>query len=152
MEKTLEEIAFEINNANSKMIFLIGEFDEFFAHNLAVDFNYSYLDFNSFLKENQIDSNLFKGKEKETTIHISIEKWTQKKAYDEQKGTVLIDGFDLGKIDTLLTKSLLNRELIYLSKNSSKLKTNLVFIVDNNIPLEKQVLPKILEHCTIIEK
>ena len=72
-------------------------------------------------------------------------------AYSEQKPTIIIDGFDLSKIDTLLTKSLLNQELMYLSKNNQKLKTKLVFIVDiTNKTLEEQVLQKILVNCKII--
>ncbi|HUU78024.1 MAG TPA: hypothetical protein VMX55_06725 [candidate division Zixibacteria bacterium] len=151
MDRSLEEIAFEINNSTNKMIILEGVIGEFDAHNLANDFNYSYLDFDSFLKDNKIDSRLFKGPEKETNIRISIDNWTQKVAYAEQKGTIIIDGFDLRKIDTLLTKSLLNQELLYLSKNNFKLKTNLVFVINTaEISLENQILPKILENCKII--
>ncbi|NHJ05062.1 MAG: hypothetical protein EAX90_09575 [Candidatus Heimdallarchaeota archaeon] len=151
MDRSLEEIAFEINNSPNKMIILAGVIGEFDAHNLANDFGYSYLDFDSFLKDNKIDSRLFKGPEKETNIRISIDNWTQKVAYAEQKGTIIIDGFDLRKIDTLLTKSLLNQELLYLSKNNFKLKTNLVFVINTaEISLENQILPKILANCKII--
>lgn len=151
MEKSLEEIALEIDHTNNKMIFLSGQFEEFLAFNLANDFNYSYLDFESFLQENQIDSNLFDGTDRETHIRISIDQWTQRMAYKEQKDTIIIDGFNLKRVNTLLTKSLLNQELLHLSKNNAKLKTNLVFLVDTtNSPLEKQILPKILENSKVI--
>ena len=146
-----EQIAYEIENSENKVIFIAGSFEEFFAFNLANDNNYSYLDFDSFLKVNQIDSRLFKGNEKETNIRISIDNWTQKMAYAEQKGTIIIDGFNLTNIETLLAKSLLNQEMLYLSKNNQKLKTKLVFIVDTtNQTLEDQVLAKILTNCKII--
>ena len=152
MEKSLEEVALQINNSDNKMIIVAGAISDFDAHNLANDFNYSYLDFDSFLKENQIDSRLFKGPEKETNIRISIDDWTQRTAYKEQKGTIVIDGFDLSKIDTLLTKSLLNQELMHLSKNNQKLKTNLVFMINTSEKsLKDQIMPKILINCKIIE-
>lgn len=146
-----EQIANEINNTENKVIFLVGSFEKFFAFNIANDFNYSYLDFDSFLKDNQIDSRLFTGPEKETNIRISIDNWTQKMAYAEQKGTIIIDDFNLNNIDTLLTKSLLNQEMLYLSKNNDRLKTKLVFVVDTTEnTLEDQVLAKILTNCKII--
>ncbi|MFW9923542.1 MAG: hypothetical protein ACFFDW_09695 [Candidatus Thorarchaeota archaeon] len=151
MDKSLEELALEINHSDNKMIFLSGQFEEFLGFNLANDFNYSYLDFESFLQENQIDSNLFDGTDRETHIRISIDQWTQRMAYKEQKDTIIIDGFNLKRVNTLLTKSLLNQELMHLSKNNAKLKTNLVFIVDTtNSPLDKQILPKILEYSKVI--
>ncbi len=146
-----EQIANEINETENKVIFIAGIFEEFFAFNIANDFNYSYLDFDSFLKDNKIDSRLFTSSEKETNIRISIDNWTQKKAYAEQKGTIIVDDFNLNNIDTLLTKSLLNQEMLYLSKNNDRLKTKLVFIVDTKEnTLEDQVLDKILTNCKII--
>jgi len=146
-----EQIAYEIENSDNKVIFIAGSFEEFFAFNLANDNNYSYLDFDSFLKVNQIDSKLFKGNEKETKIRISIDNWTQKMAYAEQKGIIIIDGFNLTNIETLLAKSLLNQEMLYLSKNNQKLRTKLVFMVDTtDKTLEDQVLTKILTNCKII--
>lgn len=146
-----EQIANEINNTENKVIFLAGTFKEFFAFNIANDFNYSYLDFDSFLKDNKIDSRLFKGSEKETNIRISIDNWTQKMAYVEQKGTIIVDDFNLNNIDTLLTKSLLNQEMLYLSKNNDRLKTKLVFVIDTTVhTLEDQVLNKILTNCKIV--
>jgi len=151
MALSLEEIGNEIETSESKVIFVAGSFGEFFAFNLAQDFNYSYLDFDSFLTVNQIDSRLFKGAEKETKIRISIDNWTQKMAYAEQKGTIIIDDFNLTNIETLLAKSLLNQEMLYLSKNNQKLRTKLVFIVDTTQQtLEDQVLGKILTNCKII--
>ncbi len=151
MTSNPEQIANEINDAENKVIFLAGSFEEFFAFNIANDFNYSYLDFDSFLKENKIDSRLFTGPEKETNIRISIDKWTQKIAYTEQKGTIIVDDFNLNNIDTLLTKSLLSQEMLYLSKNNDRLKTKLVFVVDTTVnTLEDQVLAKILTNCLII--
>ena len=146
-----EQIANEINNSENKVIFIAGSFEEFFAFNLANDNNFSYLDFDSFLEENQIDSRFFKGAEKETKIRISIDRWTQKMAYAEQKGTIIIDDFNLNNIETLLAKSLLNQEMLYLSKNNDKLRTKLVFVVDTTEQtLEDQVLAKILTNCNII--
>jgi len=153
MSKSPDDISFEISNSENKMIFLVGVFKDFTAYNLAVDYNYSYLDFNSFLKENRIDSQHFQKDDaaRTSSINISIDQWTQKVAYREQKGTIIIDGFDPGKIPDLLTKSLLMQELLYLSKNSSKLQTHLVFIIDlKNGALEEQILPKILEQGFII--
>ncbi len=153
MSKTPEDISFEIANSENKMIFLVGVFKDFTAYNLAIDYNYSYLDFNSFLKESKIDSQHFQKNDavRTSSINISIDQWTQKIAFREQKGTIIIDGFDPRKIPDLLTKSLLMQELLYLSKNSSKLQTHLVFIIDlKNGALEEQILPKILENGYII--
>lgn len=149
----VNEITFEINNAKNKMIFLTGIFEGFSAYNLAVDNNYSYLDFDSFLKENKIDSEHFRSSDatRSTGIIISIDQWTKKVAYKEQKGTIIIDGFDPGKLPDLLTKSLLMQDLLHLSKNNAKLKTNLVFIInEKNGALEDQILPKILSNSQII--
>ncbi len=153
MSKNPEEISFEIKNSENKMIFLVGVFKDFTAYNFSVDLNYSYLDFNSFLQENRIDSQHFQKADsmREASIKISIDKWTQKVAHREQKGTIIIDGFDPKKIPDLLTRSLLMQELLYLSKNSSKLQTHLVFVIDlKNGALEEQILPKILEQGFII--
>ncbi len=153
LKLNIDEIVFKINNTDNKMIFLTGIFEGFSAYNLAIDNNYSYLDFNSFLKENRIDSEHFKSSDasRTTGIIISIDQWTHKTAYKEQKATIIIDGFDPKKIPDLLTKSLLMQDLLYLSKNNPKLKTNLVFIIDEkNGALEEQILPKILINSHII--
>ncbi|MBN1330999.1 MAG: hypothetical protein JXA54_16120 [Candidatus Heimdallarchaeota archaeon] len=153
MTLDLDYISLQINNSDSKLIFLTGSFVEFAAYNFAVDYNYSYLDFNMFLKENKIVSDYFKTSDatRQTNITISIDTWTQKIAYKEQKPTIIIDGFDPRKIPDLLTKSLLMQELLYLSKNSLKLKTNLVFFINTDInPIEQQILPKILMNSKII--
>ena len=153
MSKNPDEISFEIKNSENKMIFLVGVFKDFTAYNFAVDLNYSYLDFNSFLQENRIDSQHFQKADsaREASIRISIDQWTQKVAHREQKGTIIIDGFDPEKIPDLLTRSLLMQELLYLSKKSSKLQTHLVFVIDlKNGALEEQILPKILEQGVII--
>ena len=109
MPKSPDEIAFEIANSENKVVFLVGIFKEFTAHNFSIDYNYSYLDFNSFLKENKIDSQHFQKDDavRKSSINISIDQWTQKVAFREQKGTIIIDGFDPRKIPDLLTKSLL---------------------------------------------
>ncbi len=153
MSKNPDDISFEIKNSENKMIFLVGVFKDFTAYNIAVDFNYSYLDFDSFLRENRIESQHFQKADsiREASIKISIDQWTQKVAYREQKETIIIDGFDPKKIPDLLTRSLLMQELLYLSKNSSKLQTHLVFVIDlKNGALEEQILPKILENGNII--
>ncbi|NHJ84128.1 MAG: hypothetical protein FK734_01615 [Asgard group archaeon] len=149
----LDSIALQINNTDNKLIFLAGSFSDFVAYNFAVEYHYSYLDFNMFLKENKIVSDLFKTSDatRQTNITISIDAWTQKIAFKEQKPTIVIDGFDPRKIPDLLTKSLLMQELLYLSKNSMKLKTNLVFFINTDIaPLEHQILPKIIMNSKII--
>ena len=153
MSKSPDDISFEIRNSENKLIFLVGAFKDFIAYNFTVDYNYSYLDFDSFLQENKIDSQHFQKSDaaKARSIKISIDQWTQKVAHREQKGTIIIDGFDPKKIPDLLTKSLLMQELLYLSKNSSKLQTHLVFIIDlKNGALEEQILPKIIENGFII--
>ena len=107
-----------------------------------------------FLKVNNIDSTHFKGTDASRTlnININIESWTQKVAFKEQKSTIIIDGYSPDKMPDYLTKSLLMQELLYLSKNSSKLKANLVFIIDlSNGLLENQILPKILPNCNVIK-
>ncbi|RLI67504.1 MAG: hypothetical protein DRO63_04575 [Candidatus Gerdarchaeota archaeon] len=151
--KTTEEIAFEVNNSNKKLIFVVGYLDNFTAHNFANDNDYSHLEFEHFLKVNNIDSRYFKetDKSRQTTIPISIESWTQKIAYQEQKDTVVINGFNPQALPDLLTKSLLMQELLYLSKNDYRLKTNLVFFINlTNGALEEQILPKILQNSKII--
>jgi len=151
MGMTEEDIAFEINNTDNKMIFLFGVFDDFQMHNFAINNNYSYLDFNSFLIENKITKEMFKDAANENKILINIDRWTQRIAYKEQKGTVIIDGFNPKKIESYLIKSLLMQDLIYLSKNNQKLKTNIVFVIDmKHGALEEQVMPKILEYSKII--
>lgn len=153
MSRNPDDISFEIINSENKMIFLVGVFKDFTAFNFATDYNYSYLDFNSFLKENKIDSQHFQKNDavRTASINISIDQWTQKVAFREQKGTIIIDGFDPSKIPDLLTRSLLMQELLHLSKNSAKLKTHLVFIIDlKNGALEEQIIPKILVNGHII--
>lgn len=153
MSRNLDDISFEIINSENKMIFLVGVIEDFTGYNFATDYNYSYLDFDSFLKENRIDSQHFQKNDasRTTSINISIDQWTQKVAFREQKGTIIIDGFDPTKIPDLLTRSLLMQELLHLSKNSAKLKTHLVFIIDlKNGALEEQIPSKILVHGHII--
>ncbi|MBK5114041.1 MAG: hypothetical protein KGD59_13665 [Candidatus Heimdallarchaeota archaeon] len=153
MSKNPDDISFEIINSENKLIFLVGVIKDFTAYNFATDYNYSYLDFNSFLIENKIDSQHFKKDDalRTTRINISIDHWTQKVTYREQKGTIIIDGFDPLKIPDLLTRSLLMQELLHLSRNSAKLKTHLVFVIDlKNGALEEQILPKILANGHII--
>ena len=77
MGMTFDDIAFEINNTDNKMIFLAGVFDEFQMSNFAVDYNYSYLDFDVFLVENKITKEMFENKANENKILISIDRWTQ---------------------------------------------------------------------------
>jgi len=150
---TNDEIVFKINNSDSKLIFIVGDFEDFSAYNLAMDYNYSYLQFDDFLKENNIDSKHFQESDynRKTTTPISIDKWTQKIAFKEQKLSVIIDGFSSQKIPDYLTRNLLMQELLHLSKNSSKLKTNLVFVIDTKHgKAESHILPKILDNSTVI--
>ncbi|MHA1125417.1 MAG: hypothetical protein ACTSO7_06640 [Candidatus Heimdallarchaeota archaeon] len=148
---TEEDIAFEINNTDNKMIFLAGVFDEFQMHNFAVNNNYSHVAFELFLVENKITKEMFENKANENKILISIDRWTQQIAYKEQKGTVIIDDFTPSKIESYLIRSLFMQDLIYLSKNNQKLVTNVVFVVDmKHGALEEQVMPKILENSKII--
>jgi len=152
-KKTTEEIAFEINNSDKKLIFVVGYLNNFTGFNFANDNNYSYLEFENFLKANNIDSTYFQQADakRRASILISIEAWTQKVAYQEQKGTIVINGFDPQLIPDLLTKSLLMQELLYLSKNDYRLKTNLVFFIDlAKGALEEQIMPKILRNSKII--
>jgi len=45
------------------------------------------------------------------------------------------------------------QDLLYLSKNNARLKTNLVFIIDEkNGALEEQIMPKILSNSHIINR
>jgi len=153
VSKSYDDIAFEINNTEIKLIFVTGSLSEFAAYNFATDYNYSYLDFDMFLKDNNIDSNHFKASDsaRNTKIMISIDAWTQKIAYREQKPTVIIDGFNPKKLPDLLTKGLLMQELLHISKNSSKLKTNLVFFINtNNGPIEQQIMSKIIANSLIL--
>ncbi len=94
MSKNPDDISFEIKNSENKMIFLVGVFKDFTAYNIAVDFNYSYLDFNSFLQENRIESQHFQKADsiREASIKISIDQWTQKVAFREQKRRLLSMG------------------------------------------------------------
>ncbi len=146
-----EDIAFEINNTDNKMIFLAGVFDEFQMSNFAINNNYSHVNFDVFLVENKITKEMFENKANENKILISIDRWTQRIAFKEQKGTVIIDAFSPAKIESYLIRSLLMQDLIYLSKNNQKLTTNIVFVVDMKYgALEEQVMPKILENSKII--
>jgi len=146
-----EDIAFEINNTDNKMIFLAGVFDEFQMSNFAINNNYSHVDFDVFLVENKITKEMFENKANENKILISIDRWTQRIAFKEQKGTVIIDDFSPAKIESYLIRSLLMQDLIYLSKNNQKLTTNIVFVVDMKYgALEDQVMPKVLENSKII--
>ena len=146
-----EDIAFEINNTDNKMIFLAGVFDEFQMSNFAINNNYSHVDFGVFLIENKITKEMFEKKANENKILISIDRWTQRIAFKEQKGTVIIDAFSPAKIESYLIRSLLMQDLIHLSKNNQKLTTNIVFVVDMKYgALEDQVMPKVLENSKII--
>ena len=154
MENRFDDISFEINNSEKKLILFVGKFENFAAYNFANNYNYSFLEFDDFLKVNNISSIYFRGSDADRTlnINISIDSWTQKVAYAEQKTTIIINGYDVKKMPDLLTRSLLMQELLYLSKNSSKLKTNLVFFIDLiNGSLEEQILSKIIPNCKIIE-
>ena len=146
-----EDIAFEINNTDNKMIFLAGVFDDFQMHNFAINNNYSYVAFDQFLIENKITKEMFENRANENKILISIDRWTQRIAYKEQKGTVIIDDFTPSKIESYLLRSLFMQDLIYLSKNNQKLITNIIFVVDmKHGALEEQVMPKVLDNSKII--
>ena len=154
MISSFEELAEELKPASNKLVFISGFFEEFAIHNFAMDYNYHYLDFEQFLIENKIDSKHFKANDatRSTTASISIDKWTQKVAFQDQKHTIIIDGFYLERIPDLLAKNLLMQELLYLSKNTHRLKTNIVIaIYTQHGPLEKQILPKILENSLVVK-
>ncbi|MEA2070367.1 MAG: hypothetical protein U9O98_03660 [Asgard group archaeon] len=149
------KIAFQINNTDNKIIFLSGTFDEFEIHNLAIDNNYCYRDFESFLKENNISEKQFKGKdsEQEAKVLISFDRWTRKLAYKEQKSIVLIDKFNPSIISNFLIKGLFMQELMHVAKNDEKLSMKLIFVVNTKEKsLEEQIMPKILKNAYIIEK
>ncbi|MHA1505034.1 MAG: hypothetical protein ACTSPT_07595, partial [Candidatus Heimdallarchaeota archaeon] len=76
-----EDIAFEINNTDNKMIFLAGVFNEFQMSNFAINNNYSHVDFEVFLVENKITKEMFENKANENKILISIDRWTQRIAF-----------------------------------------------------------------------
>jgi len=148
-----EEVAFKIKNTNKKIIFLVGDFENFSAYNFAIDNNYSYLDFNEFLLENKIDSSYFKGSDSigSVKIKISIDDWTRKIAYKEQKGTIIIDGYNPSKIPDLLAKNLLMQELLYLAKNENRLNSTLVFVININYgSIDQQIPAKIIQNSAVI--
>ncbi|MHA1368078.1 MAG: hypothetical protein ACTSP5_17000 [Candidatus Heimdallarchaeota archaeon] len=60
--------------------------------NFAINNNYSHVDFEVFLVENKITKEMFENKANENKILISIDRWTQRIAFKEQKGTVIIEG------------------------------------------------------------
>jgi hypothetical protein len=154
MISSFEELATELKPSTNKLVFLSGFFEEFAIHNFAMDYKYHYLDFEQFLIENKIDSDHFKTTDasRSPTTSISIDKWTQKVAYQDQKHTIVIDGFFLERIPDLLAKNLLMQELLYLSKNTHRLKTNIIFaIYTQHGPLEEQILPKILENSLVVK-
>ena len=150
MGMSSEDIAFEIDNTDNKMIFLAGVFDEFQMPNFAINHNYSHVDFDVFLIENKITKEMFENKANENKILISIDRWTQRIAFKEQKGTVIIDDVSAAHTEWSRIRGLLMQDLIYLSKNNQKLTTNIVFVVDmKNGALEEQVMPKVLENSKI---
>ncbi|NHJ41319.1 MAG: hypothetical protein FK731_14905 [Asgard group archaeon] len=154
MISSFEELAEELKPSTNKLVFLSGFFDEFAIHNFSMDYNFHYLDFEQFLIENKIDSKHFKVSDanRSTSTSISIDKWTQEVAYKDQKHTVVIDGFSLERLPDLLTKNLLMQELLYLSRNTHRLKTNIVFaIYTQHGPLEEQILPKILQNSLVVK-
>ena len=154
MGKSAEEIAFEINQSDRNLIFLVGNLSNFKTFNLANDYNYSYYVFDTFLKENNIDPESLSSS---TTMNnsdfsIKIDLWTQKIAYLKQKSIIIIDQFNPKKIESLLLRSLFLQELIHLSKNDHKLAAKLVFAVDTSkYSLVDKIMTKVLEKSKIIK-
>jgi hypothetical protein len=153
MITTFEELILELDKQDRKIVFLVGDFDDFAIHNFAIDNNYLYVVFEQFLDENKISSAHFKDTDaiQSTRVSISIDKWTQQLAFQSQKQTVVIDGFSLSLLHDLLTKKLLMEELLYISKNSNRLVMNVVIVINTNLgKLEEQILPKILENSLVV--
>jgi hypothetical protein len=148
-----KEITTKIIRSNKKLMILAGDFTKFNMPLFAQEQNFYYIDFEDFLKENNIDHNYIQGKSERELQKISIDfaKWTQKIAYDKQKLVCIIDHFNVNKFENFLIKSLFNQEMVYHAKNDAKLKIKLVFVVDTSKKtLKKQLFPGILRNAEII--